>query len=156
MPNSVVSIKPDGSFDEPGCRNLAITPATKPIRISHRMFMVRLLISEEPWRNDSVPFADEPIAGRSRFHAKRLANEGYFSRYRRGPQWLQNAQSTGPALCRGQKTSAHIQEAGVPDPCKGCSHFGLAPRPGWPVQRALLGYPIFRRCPRSAKTLAGE
>ncbi|HEY6383327.1 MAG TPA: HAD domain-containing protein [Pseudolabrys sp.] len=67
-------------------------------------------------------FADEPIAGRSRFHAKRRPNEGYFSRHRRGPQWLQNAQSTGPALYRGQKASAHIQEAGVPDPCKGRSH----------------------------------
>src|SRR5690242_12556043 len=38
MPSSVVRMKPAGSF-EPGCRNFAITPATKPMMMSQRIPM---------------------------------------------------------------------------------------------------------------------
>jgi hypothetical protein len=41
MPSKVVRMNPDGSFEDPGWRNLAMIPATKPIRISQRMFIMR-------------------------------------------------------------------------------------------------------------------
>src|SRR5262245_53541465 len=36
-------MKPDGSFDDPGWRNLAIIPATKPIMMSQRICIFALL-----------------------------------------------------------------------------------------------------------------
>jgi hypothetical protein len=37
-----VRIKPDGSFDDPGWRNFAIMPATKPIMMVQMMLMSAL------------------------------------------------------------------------------------------------------------------
>src|SRR5262245_27740156 len=58
-------------------------------------------------------FADEPIAGRSRFHANGVAMRAIFLDIEGGPKWLRNSQATGSALYRGQKASAHIQEAEI-------------------------------------------
>jgi hypothetical protein len=41
IPSNVVRMNPDGSFDDPGWRNLAMMPAIKPIIISHRMLNLR-------------------------------------------------------------------------------------------------------------------
>src|SRR5690348_9243486 len=45
MPSKVVRMNPDGSFEDPGWRDLAMIPATKPIRISQRKFIMRHVLT---------------------------------------------------------------------------------------------------------------